>query len=43
VSAFPASRQERRVGLAPVAEHVGLVDDQEGRRQAGELLVACAK
>ena len=30
--------QARRVGLALVAQHVGLVDDDQGRREPGELL-----
>ena len=35
--------QSRRVGLAFVAQYVGLVDEQEGGREAGELLVAGTK
>jgi hypothetical protein len=35
--------QPGRVGFALVAQHVGLVDDHERRRKAGELLVARAQ
>ena len=39
----PGRAQSRGVGLALIAQHVGLADHHEGRREAGELLVAGAQ